>query len=67
MSSFAAMSVLVGVLALVLLGYFAFMWTKDKGRSDEERGDSSRLHTDAQGGAASGPGAEPRRSDTEDR
>lgn len=46
MSSFVAMSVLIGVLALAMLGFFAFVWTKEKSRSDEESQDSSRLHTD---------------------
>jgi flagellar basal body-associated protein FliL len=50
MSSYVAMSVLIGVLALALLGYFAFMWIKEKGRSDEESADSSRQRTDTGNG-----------------
>ena len=46
MDSFAVMAVVIGVFALVLLGYFALLWTKDKGRSDEEAGDSARMNTD---------------------
>lgn len=47
--SFGIMAVLVGVLALALLGYFAFMWTKDKGRSDEEGTDPGRQRPDQDG------------------
>ena len=47
MDSFAVMAVVIGVLALVLLGYFALLWTKDKGRSDEEAGDAARMDTGA--------------------
>jgi hypothetical protein len=65
MSSFAAMSVLVGVLALALLGYFAVMWTKDKGRSDEESADPSRLDADTRGGGAADPDTPRRRDGTE--
>lgn len=57
MSGVAAMAILFGVLILALLGYFAFMWTKEKGRSDEQGGDSARLHTDTDGGTPSGDDA----------
>lgn len=52
--SFGMVAVLVGVLALALLGYFAFMWTKDKGRSDEEGSDPARQHTDRGAGPTGG-------------
>jgi hypothetical protein len=50
MDSFAMMAVLVGVLALVLLGFFAVMWNKDKDRSREESHDAARLDTDNSAG-----------------
>jgi flagellar basal body-associated protein FliL len=40
---------LVVVLALGMLAYFAFMWTKDKGRSDETGDDAARTDTDSSG------------------
>ncbi len=49
MSTVAMMSVLFGVLILALLGYFAFMWTKEKGRSDNQSADTARQHTDSHG------------------
>jgi hypothetical protein len=43
MSTAAAMTVLIAVLALVLLGFFAFSWFKDRDRSREEAHDTERL------------------------
>ena len=37
------------VLILALLGYFAFMWAKEKGRSDNQSADSARQHTETRG------------------
>ena len=45
MSSVAMMSVLFGILALVLLGFFATFWLKDRNRSKEESHDTARLDT----------------------
>jgi hypothetical protein len=49
MSSVAMMSVLFGILALVLLGFFATFWLKDRNRSQEESHDTARLDTDNPG------------------
>ena len=49
MSSVAMMSVLFGILALVLLGFFATFWLKDRKRSHEESHDTARLDTDNSG------------------
>ena len=49
MSSVAMMSVLFGILALVLLGFFATFWLKDRNRSHEESHDTARLDTDNSG------------------
>lgn len=46
MNTIVMMSVLLAVLALALLGYFAVMWTKEKGRSDEQSTDGARLDHD---------------------
>jgi nitrogen fixation-related uncharacterized protein len=45
MGSFAAMGILVGVLAVVMIGVFAFLWTRDKNRSDTEAVDPERFDT----------------------
>ena len=47
MSSVAMMLVLFGILALVLLGFFASFWLKDRNRSHEEAHDTARLDTDS--------------------
>jgi nitrogen fixation-related uncharacterized protein len=44
--SFGVMAVMIGILALALLGYFVFMWAKDKGRSDDESSNPARQQTD---------------------
>lgn len=49
MSTVAMMSVLLGVLALAMLGFFATFWLKDRARSREESHDTSRLDTDNSG------------------
>jgi flagellar basal body-associated protein FliL len=58
MDSFAMMAVLIGVLALVLLGYFAVMWNKDKDRSKEESRDAERLEADDPGTRPPGGGTD---------
>lgn len=40
------MAILLPIIALVLVGFFAFVWTKDRNRSDEESHDSTRMDTD---------------------
>ncbi len=45
MSSVAAMFVIVGVLALVLLALFTGLWLKDRDRSQEEALDPERMDT----------------------
>jgi hypothetical protein len=54
--SFGMMAVLVGVLALVLLGYFAVMWNKDRDRSKEESRDAERFDADEPGTRPPGAG-----------
>lgn len=49
MDSVVMMSILFGVLALALLGFFATFWLKDRNRSHEESHDSARLNTDNSG------------------
>lgn len=49
MSPVAMMMILIGVLALAMLTYFAVMWTKEKGRSDSQGADPARQHTDTAG------------------
>ncbi len=46
MGSFASMAILVGVLAVIMVGVFVFLWSRDKGRSDSVAEDSARLDTD---------------------
>ena len=48
MSSAAAMTVVVIVLAAVLLALFSVVWLKDRDRSVEEAHDAERLETDPQ-------------------
>ena len=48
MSSAAAMSVVVIVLAVVLVALFSVVWLKDRDRSVEEAHDTDRLDADPQ-------------------
>ena len=47
MGSFAAMAIVVGVLAVVMIGVFMFMWTRDKNRSNFVADDPARQDTDS--------------------
>ena len=47
MGSFAAMAIVVGVLAVVMIAAFAFLWTRDKDRSNSVADDPERLDTDS--------------------
>ena len=47
MGSFATMAIVVGVLAVVLIGVFVFLWTRDKSRSDSVADDPARMDTDS--------------------
>ena len=49
MSPVVMMTILIGVLAVAMLTYFAVMWTKEKGRSDSQGADPARRHTDPAG------------------
>ena len=40
------LAVLLPIIALVLVGFFATLWMKDRNRSQEESHDSTRLDTD---------------------
>ena len=44
MSTAGAMTILIAVLALVLLGFFAASWFKDRDRSHEEAHDGERTN-----------------------
>ncbi len=46
MNSFAIMAVLIVVVAVILIGVFIALWTRDKSRSDEVADDGTRLDTD---------------------
>lgn len=46
MGSFATMAFVFGLMAVLLVGGFLFMWTRDKSRSDTEAADPERLNTD---------------------
>jgi hypothetical protein len=46
MDSVTAMAVLIGILAVVLVGGFIAVWMRDKGRSNEVADDAGRLDTD---------------------
>ena len=48
MSSAAAMTVVVIVLAVALIALFSVVWLKDRDRSVEEAHDAERLETDPQ-------------------
>jgi nitrogen fixation-related uncharacterized protein len=54
MGPFATMAILVGVLAVVLIGVFLFLWTRDKSRSDSVAENPERLHTDSHNRPANG-------------
>jgi hypothetical protein len=47
MGSFAAMAIVVGVLAVVMIGVFMFLWTRDRNRSNSVAGDPERFDTDS--------------------
>ena len=47
MGSFAAMAIVVGVLAVVMIAVFAFLWTRDKNRSNAVADDPARLDADS--------------------
>jgi hypothetical protein len=46
MGSATAMAVLVGILAVILVGAFLIVWMRDKNRSQEVAEDPERLDTD---------------------
>jgi hypothetical protein len=46
MGSFASMAIVVGVLAVVLIAVFVFLWSRDKNRSDSVADDPARMDTD---------------------
>ena len=46
MGSFAAMAIVIVVLAVILIGAFVFLWTRDKNRSQSVADNPERLHTD---------------------
>jgi hypothetical protein len=46
MGSFATMAFVFGLVAVLLIAGFMFMWTRDKNRSDKVADDSGRLDTD---------------------
>lgn len=52
------MAILLPIIALILVGFFATVWLKDRNRSQEESHDTARLDTDK----SSGPDT-PRRRD----
>lgn len=39
------MAILLPIIALVLVGFFALVWAKDRNRSEEESHDSERMDT----------------------
>ena len=43
MGSFATMAFVFGLIAVLLIGGFIFLWARDKGRSDAVADDSERL------------------------
>lgn len=47
MNSWAAMAILVGILALVLIGAFLLIWRRDQTRSHEVADDPSRFTADS--------------------
>jgi hypothetical protein len=55
MTSGMAMAILVGILALALVAWFATVWLKERQRSNEESHDPARQHTDTDGRGSSGP------------
>jgi hypothetical protein len=54
MGPFSAMAILVGVLAVVLIGAFLFLWNRDKSRSDSVADNPERLDTDSHNRPANG-------------
>jgi hypothetical protein len=46
MGSATSMAILIGVLALILVGAFLAVWTRDRNRSHEQSGDPARTDTD---------------------
>ena len=46
MGSFATMAFVFGIVAVLLIGGFLFMWTRDKNRSQKVADDTERLRTD---------------------
>jgi hypothetical protein len=55
MSTAAAMTIMIAILAVLLLGFFATVWLKDRDRNKETSSDSARQHTDTDGRGSSGP------------
>jgi hypothetical protein len=47
MGSFATMAFVFGLMAVLLVGAFLFLWTRDKSRSDTEAADPERFDTDS--------------------
>lgn len=47
MGSATSMAILIGVLALILVGAFLAVWTRDRNRSHEQAGDPGRTDTDS--------------------
>ena len=46
MGAFATMAFVFGLMAVLLIAGFLFMWSRDKNRSDSEAADPERLHSD---------------------
>ncbi|HET6562317.1 MAG TPA: hypothetical protein VFG72_10615 [Marmoricola sp.] len=46
MGSFATMAFVFGIVAVLLIGVFMFLWTRDKGRSNDVADNPERLDTE---------------------
>jgi hypothetical protein len=47
MDGATGMAILIGILAVILVGAFLAVWMRDKGRSNEVADDSGRLDSDS--------------------
>ena len=54
MGPFATMAFVFGLIAVLIIGGFIVMWTRDKGRSDSVAGNAERLDTDVHNRPANG-------------